>query len=98
LHRWNSRFTVLTTGSWSLGLPRSLLHQQIARLSLYRDEQAQTTQPVNEGLVAGWDDRECHYLWFAGGASPEALRAFAYNMGLPSTRTDGRGGAGVFHP
>jgi glutaminyl-tRNA synthetase len=71
----------------SLGLPRPLPHQyEFARLSLGYTvmSKRKLMQLVNEGLVAGWDDPRMPTI--SGlrrrGVTPEALRAFAYNIGI----------------
>jgi glutaminyl-tRNA synthetase len=71
----------------SLGLPRPLPHQfEFARLSLGYTvmSKRKLMQLVNENLVAGWDDPRMPTI--SGlrrrGVTPEALRAFAYNIGI----------------
>ncbi|HZJ37624.1 MAG TPA: glutamine--tRNA ligase, partial [Chthoniobacterales bacterium] len=71
----------------SLGLPRPLPHQyEFARLSLGYTvmSKRKLMQLVSEGLVAGWDDPRMPTI--SGlrrrGVTPEALRAFAYNIGI----------------
>ncbi len=71
----------------SLDLPRPLPHQyEFARLSLGYTvmSKRKLMQLVNEGLVAGWDDPRMPTI--SGirrrGVPAEALRAFAYNIGI----------------
>jgi len=71
----------------SLGLPRPLPHQyEFARLSLGYTvmSKRKLMQLVNEGLVSGWDDPRLPTI--SGlrrrGVTPEALRAFAYHIGI----------------
>ena len=71
----------------SLGLPRPLPHQfEFARLSLGYTvmSKRKLLQLVNEGLVSGWDDPRMPTI--SGirrrGVPPEALRHFAYNIGV----------------
>ncbi len=71
----------------SLELPRPLPHQyEFARLSLGYTvmSKRKLMQLVNEGLVAGWDDPRMPTI--SGirrrGVPAEALRAFAYNIGI----------------
>ena len=71
----------------SLGLPRPLPHQyEFARLSLGYTvmSKRKLMQLVNEGLVTGWDDPRMPTI--SGlrrrGVTPEALRAFAYHIGI----------------
>ncbi len=71
----------------SLGLPRPLPHQyEFARLSLGYTvmSKRKLMQLVQEGLVAGWDDPSMPTI--SGlrrrGVTPEALRAFAYHIGI----------------
>ena len=70
-----------------LNLPRPLPHQyEFARLSLGYTvmSKRKLMQLVNEGLVAGWDDPRMPTI--SGlrrrGVTPEALRDFAYNIGI----------------
>ncbi len=71
----------------SLDLPRPLPHQyEFARLSLGYTvmSKRKLMQLVNEGLVSGWDDPRMPTI--SGirrrGVPAEALRAFAYNIGI----------------
>ncbi len=71
----------------SLGLARPLPHQyEFARLSLGYTvmSKRKLMQLVNEGAVAGWDDPRMPTI--SGlrrrGVTPEALREFAYNIGI----------------
>jgi glutaminyl-tRNA synthetase len=71
----------------SLNLPRPLPHQyEFARLSLGYTvmSKRKLMQLVNEGLVNGWDDPRMPTI--SGlrrrGVTPEALRAFAYHIGI----------------
>jgi glutaminyl-tRNA synthetase len=71
----------------SLGLPRPLPHQyEFARLSLGYTimSKRKLMQLVNENLVSGWDDPRMPTI--SGirrrGVTPEALRNFAYNIGI----------------
>ena len=71
----------------SLGLPRPLPHQyEFARLSLGYTimSKRKLMQLVNEHLVSGWDDPRMPTI--SGirrrGVTPEALRNFAYNIGI----------------
>jgi len=71
----------------SIGLPRPLPHQyEFARLSLGYTimSKRKLMQLVNEKLVSGWDDPRMPTI--SGirrrGVMPEALRAFAYNIGI----------------
>ena len=70
-----------------LDLPRPLPHQyEFARLSLGYTvmSKRKLMQLVNEGLVTGWDDPRMPTI--SGlrrrGVTPEALRDFAYNIGI----------------
>ena len=70
-----------------LDLPRPLPHQyEFARLSLGYTvmSKRKLMQLVNEGLVSGWDDPRMPTI--SGlrrrGVTPEALRAFAYHIGI----------------
>jgi glutaminyl-tRNA synthetase len=70
-----------------LDLPRPLPHQyEFARLSLGYTvmSKRKLMQLVNEKLVSGWDDPRMPTI--SGirrrGVTPEALRAFAYNIGI----------------
>lgn len=70
-----------------LELPRPVPHQyEFARLSLGYTvmSKRKLMQLVNEGLVSGWDDPRMPTI--SGlrrrGATPEALRSFAYNIGI----------------
>jgi glutaminyl-tRNA synthetase len=70
-----------------LELPRPLPHQyEFARLSLGYTvmSKRKLMQLVNEGLVSGWDDPRMPTI--SGlrrrGVTPEALREFAYNIGI----------------
>jgi glutaminyl-tRNA synthetase len=70
-----------------LGLPRPLPHQyEFARLSLGYTvmSKRKLMQLVNEGLVSGWDDPRMPTI--SGlrrrGVTPQALRDFAYNIGI----------------
>jgi glutaminyl-tRNA synthetase len=70
-----------------LELPRPLPHQyEFARLSLGYTvmSKRKLMQLVNEGLVSGWDDPRMPTI--SGlrrrGVTPEALRDFAYNIGI----------------
>jgi glutaminyl-tRNA synthetase len=70
-----------------LDLPRPLPHQyEFARLSLGYTvmSKRKLMQLVNEGLVSGWDDPRMPTI--SGlrrrGVTPEALRDFAYNIGI----------------
>jgi glutaminyl-tRNA synthetase len=70
-----------------LELPRPLPHQyEFARLSLGYTvmSKRKLMQLVNEGLVAGWDDPRMPTI--SGlrrrGVTPQALREFAYNIGI----------------
>ena len=70
-----------------LELPRPLPHQyEFARLSLGYTvmSKRKLMQLVNEGLVSGWDDPRMPTI--SGlrrrGVTPEALRAFAYHIGI----------------
>jgi glutaminyl-tRNA synthetase len=70
-----------------LGLPRPLPHQyEFARLSLGYTimSKRKLMQLVNENLVSGWDDPRMPTI--SGirrrGVMPEALRNFAYNIGI----------------
>jgi glutaminyl-tRNA synthetase len=71
----------------NLDLPRPLPHQyEFARLSLGYTvmSKRKLMQLVNEKLVSGWDDPRMPTI--SGlrrrGVPPEALRAFAYNIGI----------------
>jgi len=71
----------------SLDLPRPLPHQyEFARLSLGYTvmSKRKLMQLVNENLVSGWDDPRMPTI--SGirrrGVTPEALRNFAYNIGI----------------
>ena len=71
----------------SLDLPRPLPHQyEFARLSLGYTvmSKRKLMQLVDEGLVSGWDDPRMPTI--SGirrrGVTAEALRAFAYNIGI----------------
>ena len=71
----------------SLSLPRPLPHQyEFARLSLGYTvmSKRKLMQLVTEGLVSGWDDPRMPTI--SGlrrrGVTPEALRAFAYHIGI----------------
>ncbi|HWH72305.1 MAG TPA: glutamine--tRNA ligase/YqeY domain fusion protein [Candidatus Sulfotelmatobacter sp.] len=71
----------------SLGLPRPLPHQyEFARLSLGYTvmSKRKLMQLVNENLVSGWDDPRMPTI--SGlrrrGVTPQALRDFAYNIGI----------------
>src|SRR5262249_29726599 len=71
----------------NLGLPRPLPRQyEFARLSLGYTvmSKRKLMQLVNEGLVSGWDDPRMPTI--SGlrrrGVTTEALRAFAYNIGI----------------
>jgi glutaminyl-tRNA synthetase len=71
----------------SLGLPRPLPHQyEFARLSLNYTvmSKRKLMQLVQEKLVTGWDDPRMPTI--SGirrrGVTPEALRNFAYNIGI----------------
>lgn len=71
----------------SLDLPRPLPRQyEFARLSVGYTvmSKRKLMQLVNEGLVAGWDDPRMPTI--SGlrrrGVTPEALRQFAYNIGI----------------
>jgi len=71
----------------ALSLPRPLPHQyEFARLSLGYTimSKRKLMQLVQEGLVAGWDDPRMPTI--SGirrrGVTPEALRAFAYHIGI----------------
>ena len=71
----------------SLGLPRALPHQyEFARLSLSYTimSKRKLMQLVDENLVTGWDDPRMPTI--SGirrrGVTPEALRNFAYNIGI----------------
>ena len=71
----------------SLGLPRPLPHQyEFARLSLSYTimSKRKLMQLVDEHLVTGWDDPRMPTI--SGirrrGVTPEALRNFAYNIGI----------------
>jgi glutaminyl-tRNA synthetase len=71
----------------NLDLPRPLPHQyEFARLSLGYTvmSKRKLMQLVNENLVSGWDDPRMPTI--SGirrrGVTPEALRAFAYNIGI----------------
>ena len=71
----------------SLGLPRALPHQyEFARLALGYTvmSKRKLMQLVNENLVSGWDDPRMPTI--SGirrrGVTPEALRNFAYNIGI----------------
>jgi glutaminyl-tRNA synthetase len=71
----------------SLELPRPLPHQyEFARLALGYTvmSKRKLMQLVNEKLVTGWDDPRLPTI--SGlrrrGVTPEALRAFAYNIGI----------------
>src|SRR4029079_11551591 len=71
----------------SLDLPRPLPHQyEFARLNLGYTvmSKRKLMQLVDEGLVAGWDDPRMPTI--SGlrrrGVTPEALRDFAYNIGI----------------
>ncbi len=71
----------------SLGLPRPLPHQyEFARLSLGYTvmSKRKLMQLVDEKLVTGWDDPRMPTI--SGirrrGVTPEALRNFAYNIGI----------------
>ncbi len=71
----------------SLGLPRSLPHQyEFARLSLGYTvmSKRKLMQLVNEKLVTGWDDPRMPTICGIRrrGVTPEALRSFAYNIGI----------------
>jgi glutaminyl-tRNA synthetase len=70
-----------------LGLPRPLPHQyEFARLTLGYTvmSKRKLMQLVNEGLVSGWDDPRMPTI--SGlrrrGVTPQALREFAYNIGI----------------
>jgi len=70
-----------------LELPRPLPHQyEFARLSLGYTvmSKRKLMQLVNEGLVSGWDDPRMPTI--SGlrrrGVTPQALREFAYNIGI----------------
>jgi glutaminyl-tRNA synthetase len=70
-----------------LGLPRPLPHQyEFARLSLGYTvmSKRKLMQLVNENLVSGWDDPRMPTI--SGlrrrGVTPQALRDFAYNIGI----------------
>jgi glutaminyl-tRNA synthetase len=71
----------------NLDLPRLLPHQyEFARLSLGYTimSKRKLMQLVNENLVSGWDDPRMPTI--SGirrrGVTPEALRSFAYNIGI----------------
>jgi len=71
----------------NLDLPRPLPHQyEFARLNLGYTvmSKRKLMQLVNEGLVSGWDDPRMPTI--SGlrrrGVTPEALRGFAYNIGI----------------
>jgi glutaminyl-tRNA synthetase len=71
----------------SLGLPRPLPHQyEFARLSLGYTvmSKRKLLQLVTERIVSGWDDPRMPTI--SGirrrGVTPEALRTFAYNIGI----------------
>ena len=71
----------------NLDLPRPLPHQyEFARLSLGYTimSKRKLMQLVNENLVSGWDDPRMPTI--SGirrrGVTPEALRSFAYNIGI----------------
>lgn len=71
----------------NLGLPRPLPRQyEFARLSLGYTvmSKRKLMQLVNEGLVSGWDDPRMPTI--SGlrrrGVTPQALRDFAYNIGI----------------
>jgi glutaminyl-tRNA synthetase len=71
----------------SLGLPRPLPHQyEFARLALGYTimSKRKLLQLVNEKIVSGWDDPRMPTV--SGirrrGVTPEALRNFAYNIGI----------------
>jgi len=71
----------------SLGLPRALPHQyEFARLSLGYTvmSKRKLLQLVNDKIVRGWDDPRLPTI--SGlrrrGVTPEALRHFAYNIGI----------------
>ncbi len=71
----------------NLNLPRPLPHQfEFARLSLGYTvmSKRKLMQLVNESLVSGWDDPRMPTI--SGlrrrGVTPEALRQFAYNIGI----------------
>ena len=71
----------------SLDLPRPLPHQyEFARLSLGYTvmSKRKLMQLVNEKLVTGWDDPRMPTITGLRrrGVTPEALRAFAYNIGI----------------
>jgi glutaminyl-tRNA synthetase len=71
----------------NLGLPRPLPHQfEFARLSLGYTvmSKRKLMQLVNERLVSGWDDPRMPTICGLRrrGVTPEALRAFAYNIGI----------------
>lgn len=76
----------------NLDLPRPLPHQyEFARLNLSYTvlSKRKLLQLVQEGFVSGWDDPRMPTL--SGlrrrGVTPEAIRAFAYNIGI--TKYDG---------
>ncbi|MBI2925453.1 MAG: glutamine--tRNA ligase/YqeY domain fusion protein [Verrucomicrobia bacterium] len=71
----------------NLNLPRPLPHQfEFARLSLGYTEMStrQHRQLVNEKIVTGWDDPRMPTIcgMRRRGVTPEALRNFAYNIGI----------------
>jgi glutaminyl-tRNA synthetase len=71
----------------SLDLPRALPHQyEFARLSLGYTvmSKRKLLQLVNEGMVAGWNDPRMPTIsgMRRRGVTPEALRHFAYNIGV----------------
>jgi len=71
----------------SLGLPRPLPHQyEFARLSLNYTvmSKRKLMQLVQENLVTGWDDPRMPTICGIRrrGVTAEALRAFAYNIGI----------------
>src|SRR6201999_2464664 len=71
----------------SLSLPRPLPHQyEFARLALGYTvmSKRKLMQLVNENLVSGWDDPRMPTIsgMRRRGVTPEALRNFAYNIGI----------------
>jgi glutaminyl-tRNA synthetase len=71
----------------ALGLPRPLPHQyEFARLSVGYTvmSKRKLMQLVREGLVSGWDDPRMPTICGLRrrGVTPEALRAFAYHIGI----------------
>ena len=71
----------------SLDLPRALPHQyEFARLSLGYTvmSKRKLLQLVNDGVVAGWNDPRMPTIsgMRRRGVTPEALRHFAYNIGV----------------